>query len=113
MWNAPGDLRDAVSLIPPTPSFEYWLLLHFEQTARPYAKAVKRQACANVMRGGLETHLPEYSKGGGGTFAATREHVKKAMARAARRLVEARWAGTENPTTHVQVLVERLQTLRG
>ena len=109
--NAPGGLRDVARLVPSTPCFEYWLLLPFEETARPYAKTGKRSPCANVIRD-LEAHLPGYSKGGGGTFAATREYVEEAKARAARRLVEARRAGTENPTTHVHVLVERLQTLR-
>lgn len=112
MRNAPGGLRDVAHLIPSTPCFEYWLLLHFEETAKPYAKAGRRSPCANVIRD-LEAHLPSYSKGGGGTFAATRERVEEAKARAARRLVEAERAGTENPTTHVHVLVERLQTLRG
>ena len=109
--NAPGGLRAIAHLIPSTPCFEYWLLLHFEETARPYATEGGRSPCANVIRD-LEAHLPQYSKGGGGTFAATRAHVEEAKARAARRLIEARRAGTENPTTHVHVLVERLQTLR-
>ena len=111
MRNAPGGLRDVAHLVPSTPCFEYWLLLHFEETAKPYAKTGRRSPCANVIRD-LEAHLPSYSKGGGRTFADTREHVEEAKARAARRLIEAERAGTENPTTYVHVVVERLQTLR-
>lgn len=111
MRNAPGGLRKVAHLIPSTPCFEYWLLLHFEETAKPYAKTGRRSPCANVIRD-LEAHLPSYSKGGGGTFADTRDRVEEAKARAVRRLIEAKRAGTENPTTHVHVVVERLQTLR-
>ena len=111
MENAPGALRGVAHLIPSTPCFEYWLLLHFEETARPYASTGRRSPCANVIHD-LEAHLPAYSKGRGGTFTATRVHVEAAKARAGRRLREAERTGTENPTTHVHLLVERLQALR-
>lgn len=109
--NAPGTLREVAHVIPSTPCFEYWLLLHFEETARPYARTGQRSPCENVIRD-LEAYLPAYRKGGGEAFAATRAHVETAKVRAGRRLREAERVGTENPTTHVHLLVERLQTLR-
>lgn len=111
MENAPGTLRDVARLISSTPCFEYWLLLHFEETARPYVSTGRRSPCANVIHD-LMVQLPSYRKGSAGTFAETKDRLETAKARAARRLREAQRVETDNPTTHVHLLVERLQTLR-
>lgn len=109
--NAPGAMRGVVRLIPSMPCFEYWLLLHFAETSKPFAKEGGRSPCANVIRD-LRKHLPSYGKGTGGLYSATKEHIEEAKARAGRRLQAAAATDTENPTTHIHVLVERLQTLR-
>lgn len=108
--NAPKNLQGVIELISSEPCFEYWLLLHFEETAKPYAREGGRSPCANVIRD-LQGHL-DYHKGGSGLFAATKGHLGKAKDRAARRLNDAEQGGSENPTTRIHLLVERLQTLR-
>ena len=56
------------------PSFELWLLLHYEDIRAP----VHRD---NVMRR-LETHIPGYDKGATDVFDITRQHLSIATRRA-------------------------------
>jgi hypothetical protein len=58
------------------PSFELWLLLHFEDVQAPIHRdeALRR----------LKAHFPGYEKGAHGTFAFTRERLEMAEHRASR-----------------------------
>ena len=102
-------LGAVLSLVASVPCFEYWLLLHFQETAKPYHKEGARSACADCERD-LKTHLPDYSKGARGVFAKTREHLDVATHRAEVRL--RRRTTVPNPGTRVHELVERLRTLK-
>lgn len=86
------------------PSFELWLLLHFEDIRSP----LERDEVMCRLKG----HLSAYEKGAGGVFAATRQHVEVAIQRA-RKLAEQYTAYTEpEPYTGMADLVELLITLR-
>jgi len=86
------------------PSFELWLLLHFEDIQAPLHRD-------EVMRR-LKRHLPGYYKGAGNAFAATREHVSVATQRA-QRLAQRFTAHTDpDPFTAIVELVTLLTTLR-
>ena len=108
--NAPPGLGAVLHVVPSMPCFEYWLLLHFEDTARPYGQGGRRSACAECVRD-LTRHLPGYTKGGTGTFAATHPYLVDALARAVRRVRATSGDDQPNPVTHVHTLVERLRTL--
>lgn len=110
--DVPGGLAEILALVPSMPCFEYWLLLHFEETARPYEKEGRRSACADCERD-LKRHLPRYTKGGRGVFAATSPHLDEAVARASRRVNASTDVAEPNPVTHVHRLMERLRMLRG
>lgn len=56
------------------PSFELWLLLHYEDVLAPIHRR-------EVMRR-LKRHIPGYKKGAGGAFAATRDRLATATQRA-------------------------------
>lgn len=91
-------------VIASVPSFELWLLLHFEDIRAP----LERDEV--LLR--LKSHLSSYEKGAGGVFAATREHVDVAIQRA-RSLAEQNTAYTEpEPYTGMADLVELLIRLR-
>lgn len=80
------------------PSFELWLLLHFEEIQA----AIHR---TDVMRR-LKGHIPGYEKGANTTFEATRAHLEIATRRAT--ALAARFTPRSEPYTDVHTLVERL-----
>lgn len=86
------------------PSFELWLLLHYEDIKAPIHRD-------GVMRR-LKTHIPGYEKGATSTFSLTRERLATATRRA--QALAARFnARTEpEPYTAIVDLVELLTRLR-
>jgi hypothetical protein len=100
----------AMEAITSVPCFEFWFLLHYKDTARPYTVSGKKSACDNVIRD-LKKHVPEYAKGKENVFALTFPRVGTAIKRA--RLLEKRQskAGSENPSTKAHHLVEYLRSL--
>ncbi|RLA52373.1 MAG: RloB domain-containing protein [Gammaproteobacteria bacterium] len=93
------------------PCFEYWLLLHFEHRAAPYAPLPGRSVGNQVERD-LKKYMPEYRKSCRGVFAQLLGQLEQAKAFAARTLAQAERAETDNPSTKVHVLVSDLQSLK-
>jgi len=71
------------------PCFEYWLLLHFEETT-----ALFKDGKAVCDR--LKNHIKAYSKSKS-PYQPTREHVELAMKRAEKQLPEKGAGGSSNP----------------
>jgi hypothetical protein len=65
----PGRFRVIASV----PSFELWLLLHYEDIQAPIHRDEVMQR--------LKRHMPGYAKGTGGAFAITRDRLEAAMQR--------------------------------
>ncbi len=87
------------------PSFELWLLLHYEDVQAPLHRS-------EVMRR-LKLYIPGYAKGAGNAFTITGGHLAVAAQRA-EALAERFSAHTEpEPFTAVVELVKVLTTLRG
>ena len=87
------------------PCFEYWLLLHFELTDRPFDGAgTGRSACEEVTAR-LRSHLPEYRKNDLRIFKQCRERLDAAV-RNARRVEEN--PSSQSPRTDVWKLIVRL-----
>ena len=86
------------------PSFELWLLLHFEDIQSP----LHRDA---VMRR-LKLHIPGYDKGSGNAFSVTRKHVAIATERAERLAAQFSARTDPEPFTAIVELVRLLTTLR-
>lgn len=86
------------------PSFELWLLLHYEDIKAPLHRD-------EVMRR-LKQHIPGYEKGAGKAFATTSDHLAIATQRA-ERLAARFTADTDSePFTAIAGLVALLTTLR-
>ena len=86
------------------PSFELWLLLHFEDIQAPIHRD-------EVMRR-LKLHIPDYEKGAGRAFATTRDRLEIATQRA-EALANRFTADTApEPFTAIVDLVRLLTTLR-
>jgi RloB-like protein len=104
MKNASGQML-AVQLIASSPSFEFWLLLHFEYLARPFPTA------ASVIDI-LERHLTDYDKADRLIFPKVRAGLELALGNARRLKTELVEIRTQTPDTDMAVLIEILMTLR-
>ena len=93
------------------PCFEYWLLLHFRYTTRPYAATGKLSAGGEVLRE-LKAVMPEYEKGNNDTFFSLHRDIGFAKANAARSLNYANNNHTDNPSTRIHELIDYLQNLQ-
>jgi hypothetical protein len=100
-----NDLKQKVTFkaIASVPSFELWLLLHFEDIRAPLHRD-------EVLRR-LKKHIPGYHKGIGCAFAQTRDRLKTALKRA--NCLAARFNAYTDPEpyTGVHDLVVLLTTL--
>lgn len=88
------------------PCFEFWLLLHFEETFKPFArtdtKSVGDQAVAELKR-----YLPKYAKGGA-TYGEVKQFTDVAITRAG----FGRKQGIESPSTSMDLAVEYLRAIK-
>ena len=97
-----AEVRAAISV----PCFEYWLLLHFTFTTKPFRGVPGGpSACEQVIRE-LETYLDAYRKADAKTYDCCRERTTTAVRHAKR-------GGQPegSPSTNVWKLVERLVEL--
>ena len=104
----PGGVFQA---IPSVPCFEYWLLLHFIFSTRPYDASGGTSACSRLINE-LQDYMAGYIKGDKGVFKLLMDKTDQAVVYSKRALRRAEASGTDNPTTRTHELVEYLQLLR-
>jgi hypothetical protein len=93
-----------------TPCFEIWLLLHFTYTTRSFCAACDDSNCELVMSE-LKQYMPDYKKGAKDIFIND-ERLDIAI-KYAKQLDEFHsTSGTDNPSTKIYQLVERLRELK-
>jgi RloB-like protein len=104
----------AITTIVSYPCFEFWLLLNFEYSRRPYT-AVGSSSAADRVIAELRTKpgMQGYAKGADrDVFAALYPHgYEKGLVHAARALLNARETDELNPSTRVHELLEYLKSL--
>jgi hypothetical protein len=93
------------------PCFEYWLLLHFKYTTRPYTATGKLSVGGEVLKE-LKEVMPEYEKGNNNTFLSLSSQIELAKKNAARSLNHANDNHTDNPSTAIHDLIDYLQNLK-
>lgn len=93
------------------PCFEYWLLLHFTYTTKPYA-ATGTSSIADEVIHELKTVMPNYKKGSTTLFATLADQLDFAKNNAARALKHAAANHTDNPSTTIHELVDYLENLQ-
>lgn len=104
-----GALIHAITSIP---CFEVWLLLHFEYTTRPFKALVSESNCALVLAELRKSgRLPGYEKSGSEVFSRIEDRLETALQNAKRLEAYHAEIGTDNPSTMVHLLVEKLQSL--
>lgn len=92
------------------PCFEFWLLLHFCYTTRPY-DAGSGSICAKVISD-LKGYLPGYEKGAHNVYQATKQKLENAIANSKRVVQHCETGGTDMPSTKIHELVEYLKNLK-
>ena len=104
--NLRNDLRQAVifQAIASVPSFELWLLLHYEDIQTPLHR--------DEVMCRLKRHIPNYEKGAGSAFATTRTYLDVANQRAERLAARFTADSAPEPFTAISGLVTLLTTLR-
>lgn len=103
-----------VRAIPSVPCFEYWLLLHFKKTARPYPASEDVSSCREVEKD-LTGHMPEYSKGmvGAKNWRRILSGLEDARKHSGEILRQAEAdSGGSSPYTHMHELVDYLESLK-
>lgn len=103
--------KDTYFTINSVPSFEYWLLLHFVYSTRPYT-ALPGNSSGNQVLTELKNYIPDYEKGRHTIFSDLTEQLEQAKNYAKRALQESERNQTDNPSTRVHELVEVLQNLK-
>jgi hypothetical protein len=90
--------------IPSLPSFEFWLLLHFED--------VKHVLHRDEVLKRLKKHLPDYEKGSKDTYKKTKDRLETALVRA--RKLNARFRPeVRHPITPYTLVADLVDRLRG
>jgi hypothetical protein len=106
--SAPKGTYFAVNSIP---CFEYWLLLHFVYTTRPYT-TLPGNSSGNQVLTELKNYIPDYAKGNHKIFSGLVGQLEQAKRFAERALQESHRNQTDNPSTYVHKLVQILQDLK-
>jgi len=96
--------------IPSVPCFEFWLLLHFTCTTKPFNAPAGNSICAKVIKE-LEKYLPAYQKGDQDIFNKIQDKLDNAITNGRRVEKFHKTSGTDNPSTLVHSLVEYLRDL--
>lgn len=101
-----------VDVIPSYPCYEFWLLLHFGFSRKPYAAAGGRSAAERLIHDlKSKEGMAHYDKGGPGLFAQLQDLLGEARGHAVRVLTAAADEGEPNPSTHLHTLMDLFEEL--
>jgi len=101
-----------IHLIISKPCFEYWLLLHFIYTTKPFG-ASGDSPCDELISTELKKYIPEYEKGNASIMIdLVNKQLSTALINAKKSFDAAERTGTDNPKTEMYILVEYLKNLK-
>ena len=98
----------SVRMIRSDPCFEFWLLLHFEFTDRPFLSAGKGRTACDAVTAELRRHLPGYQKNAPRVFEDFSDRLDTAIVNAGRLRSLHPAPAASMPRTDADQLVERL-----
>ena len=93
------------------PCFEFWLLLHFQYSRKPYTRSGERSPAENCISD-LRKYMPNYAKAASGLHQATKHRLNQAKVNASRALADAKETEQSNPSTEMHELINYLQSLK-
>jgi len=92
------------------PCFEYWLLLHFGSSSSSFYGGSKSPGDEAVNK--LKKKIPGYKKSQTGIYSKIKAKTDVALANAKKANSAAAAAGTDDPSTQVNILVSELLKIR-
>ena len=102
---------NCLELVRSWPCFEFWLLLHFVYSRRPYTNVDGRSPCDNCIRD-LRVHLPGCERAAPGMFRRLEDRLENAKRNAKQAIADVNETGERNPSTEVHELVGYLQSIK-
>jgi hypothetical protein len=98
------------------PCFEYWLLLHYTYSTKEY-KGLPGNSSGNQIVSELKKYIKDYEKAAKGIFLRTfnaleSKSLNEVVVKAKRGLQAAESSGTDNPSTKIHELIEKLMQLK-
>ena len=103
--------RKKINVARSWPCFEFWLLLHFGYSRKPYARTGTRSPADECIRD-LKDHLPDYEKAQKGLFRQLEDRLEAGKINAERTIVDRRETNEPNPSTEIHYLVDYMQNLK-
>jgi RloB-like protein len=103
--------KTPINAITSYPSFEFWLLLHFERTTSPYAQKGNKSASDQVCIQ-LKKHISDYKKGNRNIYEMTKSYLSNAIDNAKFVEKQQKAIKEDNPSTNFHYLVQYLQQLK-
>jgi RloB-like protein len=97
--------RITVNVVCSDPCIEFWLLLHFEYSSRPYRNAAEVTA-------DLKRHLTNYSKSDPQLFRHVEAGIDRAVANVKRLRRELAASGAQSPGSDIDQLIGQLLRMR-
>jgi len=94
------------------PCFEYWLLLHYVYSTKPYVGLPGNSAGNQLVADLQRNYFPEYQKGRDAVFTELIGQLDFAINNAKRSLQAAKAVHTDNPTTRVHELVAFMRDIK-
>jgi len=105
--------RPKIELIITNPCFEFWLLLHFQYSTKPYGPSGKHSPCDCVIKDlRQQVNFENYEKGQRGIFGSSQDKLLDAVNHAKRLSEHNQRAATDNPSTGMHKLISYLQHLK-
>ena len=93
------------------PCFEYWVLLHYKFTDRPYKATGKKSACELVIND-IRKYMPDYAKNSTDLFSKLWNNLEEAKNNASKIQSRNTDGDFKNPSTNLHELVEYLQNIK-
>jgi hypothetical protein len=94
------------------PCFEFWLLLHFTYTTKPFCAQGDASNCDLVVKELKKTNrIPGYSKGDQNIFSLTKEKLPEAIKHAKQLQKHNHDSDSQHPATNMHELIEYLKTM--
>lgn len=106
--------HEKITIVPSYPSFEFWILLHFGHSRKPFNRTGRLSPGDNVIRDiKRKPSLADYDKGKnrsyfqellGAPFDLARKVSPKVLA-------DAQESNQPNPSTHIHILINKFESL--
>lgn len=93
------------------PCFEYWLLLHFIDSTKPYNKTGNKSS-GELLFSEISNYIKNYYKGHQSIFEMTKENLQIAINRSKKIYEQQAKQGTDNPSTNMHELIEYLSNIK-